>query len=370
MKKILLTLAVVLLIASFLGTLLFLWRRSTVEPERFETVQPFVTDIVKKTVATGSVVPRNEVSIKPRISGIIDALFVEPGDRVGKGELIARIAVVPNMQSLASAENRVNEASIRLDQAKRDFERLRALHQQDLIPLADFQQAETALATAREELSAAEDNLAVIQRGTRRQQGASTNTEIRSTIDGMVLEVPVEVGNSVIEVNNFNEGTTIASIADMDEMVFEGLVDETEVGKLQLGMELVLTVGAIEDENFHAVLEYIAPKGVEESGAIQFEIRAATQLEEDRFLRANYSATADIVLDRRDEVVALKESWVQFDGDQPYVEVRVGEQKFERRDVRLGLSDGINIEVLSGVDADTRLKDPTGTQRSTADASA
>lgn len=359
MKRILLILLLVALGVSFVGTLVFLYKRSTVAETVYETESPFVADIVKKTVATGSIVPREEVALKPRISGVIDAIYVEPGDRVARGDLIARIAVVPNMQALAAAEARVAEAKIRFEQAERDFDRNRNLHQQDLIPLAEFQEHETELAGAREELEAAEDNLAVIRRGTRRQQGASTNTEVRSTINGMALDVPVEVGNSVIEVNNFNEGTTIATVANMERMVFEGKVDESEVGKLRVGMELLLTVGAVQDETYHATLEYIAPKGVEEGGAIQFQIRAALELDPETFLRANYSANADIVLDRADHVLAIKESWLQFDGEQPYVEVRTGEQEFARREVELGLSDGLNIQVVSGVQKDALIKDPT-----------
>lgn len=362
MKRILLIALGLVMLVLFVGTLVFLYQRSRVQPINYEARQPFVTDIVNKAVATGAVMPREEVAIKPRVSGLVDELFVEPGERVEENDLLARIRIVPDMLNLSNAEARLAEARIRLQQALRDLERNRALFEQGLIPESSLNELETTYETARAEVDAAEDSLAVIQEGARRQSAQTANTLIRATISGMVLEVPVEVGNSVIEVNNFNEGTTIASIANMDEMVFEGYVDESEVGKLEEGMDLELTVGALEDRRFHATLEYISPKGVEEEeegGAIQFEIRAATELEPGVFLRANYSATADVILDRRQDALAIEESWLQFDGDQPYVEVRTADGGWERRDVEVGLSDGLQIEIVSGLSADARVKDPT-----------
>lgn len=358
MKKFLVIAVGLVLVLLFVGTLAFLYKRSKVQPTVYDTEKPFVTDIVKKTVATGSVVPRKEVEIKPRVSGIVDQLFVQPGDKVGVGDQVARIRVVPNMLSLTNARNQVAQAKIDLAKAKQDYDRNKPLHDQGLISDEEFTAFETALDHARAEVRAAEDSLAVIREGAPKEAAQTANTMIRATISGMVLDVPVEVGNSVIEANNFNDGTTIASVADMDEMVFEGKIDESEVGKLRKGMDLELTVAALEDERFHATLEYIAPKGVEESGAIQFEIRAATDLKPDVFLRANYSANADIVLDRRDQVLAVKESWLQFDGDTPYVEVEAGPNQYARRDIKTGLSDGINIEVVSGLEQQDRVKDP------------
>jgi len=358
MKKILVIAIGLVLVLLFLGTLAFLYKRSKVQPVVYETDKPFVTDIVKKTVATGSVVPRKEIEIKPRVSGIVGQLFVQPGDKVKLGDRVARIRVVPNMLSLTNAQSQVAQARIDLDKAKQDFDRNQPLHAQGLISDEAFTGFQTALEHARAQLRAAEDSLAVIREGAPKEAAQTANTMIRATISGMVLDVPVEVGNSVIEANNFNDGTTIASVADMDEMVFDGKVDESEVGKLREGMDLELTVAALEDQRFHARLEYIAPKGVEDSGAIQFEIRAATDLKPDVFLRANYSANADIVLGRRDHVLAVKESWLQFDGDTPYVEVQQGPNQYARRDIKTGLSDGINIEVVSGLTADDLVKDP------------
>lgn len=358
MKKLLIIALGVILVLLFIGTLSFLYKRSKVQPLVYEADHPSVMDIVKKTVATGSVVPRKEVEIKPRVSGIVDQLYVQPGDKVRVGDRVAKIRLVPNMLSLTNAQNQVLQAKIGLEKAQQDFDRNQPLHSQGLISDEAFATFQTNLERNKTELRAAEDSLAVIREGSPKESAQTSNTMIRATISGMVLDVPVEVGNSVIEANNFNDGTTIASVADMDEMIFEGKVDESEVGKLREGMDLQLTVAALEDERFHATLEYIAPKGVEESGAIQFEIRAATDLKPDVFLRANYSANADIVLDRRDKALAVKESWLQFDGDSPYVEVETGPNQYSRRDIKTGLSDGINIEVVSGLTADDKVKDP------------
>lgn len=355
-KKILLAVVGLALVAAFIGTLSFLHAKSQVEPVVYQTHEPFVADIVKKTVATGSVVPRKEIAIKPQVSGIVDELYVEPGQLVAEGDLVAKVTIVPNMISLSAAENRVNRAEINLENAETEAKRNRQLFEEGVLSQAGYQVFELALKTAREELSAAEDNLALIREGARKSSRLLTNTLVRATSSGMVLEVPIEEGDSVIEANTFNDGTTIATVADMDEMIFEGKVDESEVGKLTEGMALELTIGAIESRRFNAELEYIAPKGVEEEGAIQFEIRAALELDKQDFVRANYSATADIVLDRRDSVLALQESWLAFEEGEIFVEVETAPQTFERRAVETGLSDGITIEVLDGVGEGDKVK--------------
>jgi len=356
-KKILLSLLGLVLLASFAGTLYFLWAKSQEDPVVYETNNPFVASIVKKTVATGSVVPRKEIAIKPQVSGIVDKVYVEPGQVVTEGDLVAKVTIIPNMASLSAAENRLNRSRISLENAQTEYNRNRQLFQEGVVSEASFKVWEIELKNAKEEVAAAEDNLAVIREGARKKSAYSTNTLVKATSSGMVLEVPVEEGDSVIEANTFNDGTTIAAIADMDEMIFEGKVDESEVGNLQEGMELLLTVGAVEKEQFRATLEYIAPKGVEEEGAIQFEIRAAMDLKENVFIRANYSANADIVLDKREDVLAIQESWLQFDDDGTFVEVETGDQDFEARRVETGLSDGIVIEVLDGLTEEDRIKD-------------
>lgn len=358
MRKFFTAIGVLAMLALFVGTMVFLWKRSRTEPEVFETRKAFRESIIKKAVATGSVVPRKEVEIKPQVSGILEEIFVEPGDVIAKGDLIARVAIVPNMVSLAQAESRVKRAEIGLDNAQKEYGRNRELFQDGVLSASSFLPFETGLKTAREELSAAEDNLALIREGARKSSGQTTNTLVKATAGGMVLEVPVEEGDSVIESNTFNAGTTIAFIANMTEMIFEGKVDESEVGKLQVGMPLVLTIGALDTDRFDAVLEYIAPKGVEENGAIQFEIRAALSLKEGTFVRANYSANADIVLAKREAVLAIREAWMQTDGAETWVEVETAPQKFERRVIKTGLSDGITIEVLEGLTEEDAIKDP------------
>lgn len=358
MKKIFKIAGGLVLAGIFVYTLFFLYKKSETKPVLFKTQQPFVTDIVKKTVATGAVVPRREVNIKPRVSGIIEQLYVIAGDKVRKGDMIARIKIIPNMVSLNEAENRVTRARLSADNARIDFDRNKKLFDNKMIAYAEFQQIMLAYNNGKAELDAAENNLQLIKEGISKTAGTATNTIVRSTIDGMVLDVPLKEGSSVIESNTFNEGTTIATVADMGEMIFEGKVDESEVGKIRTGMELILTIGAIETEKFDAVLEYIAPKGVKENGAIQFQIKAKMELKKNTFIRAGYSANADIVLDKRDSVLAIPEALLIFENDQPYVEVETSPQTFEKRKVKLGLSDGINIEVLEGVDKSTRIKDP------------
>ncbi len=362
LKKVLFSLLGIALLASFAGTLYFLWAKSQEEPVVYETNRPFVASIVKKTVATGSVVPRKEVAIKPQVSGIIDRIYVEPGDIVKRGDLIAKVTIIPNMVSLSGAENRLSRSRISLENAETEYQRNRQLFQEGVVSEATYRVWEIELKNAKQEVLAAEDNLAVIREGARKKSAYAGNTLVRATASGMVLEAEVEEGDSVIEANTFNDGTTIATVADMTEMIFEGNVDESEVGKLREGMELLLTVGAVEKEQFRASLEYIAPKGVEEEGAIQFQIRAAMDLKENIFVRANYSANADIVLDKRDDVLAIQESWLQFDDEGTFVEVETGDQEFELRRVETGLSDGLVIEILTGLTEEDRVKHPGSVQ--------
>ncbi len=347
---------IIAVVGLFGGTLFYLYNKSKSKPVTFATETPFYTDIIKKTVATGSVVPRKQVDVKPQISGIIEQLFVEPGQSVRKGDLLARVKIIPNMVNLNNAESRVNRARISLEDTRRAYERQKVLFEDQVIALTEYQQYELSYLNALEELQSAENNLQLIREGVATTGGETSTTLIRSTIDGMILEVPVEVGHSVIETNNFNAGTTIATIADMGQIVFKGKVDESEVGKLREGIPLFLTIGAIADEKFEAVLEHISPKGVEESGAIQFEIRAALKLKENFFIRAGYSANADIVLDKRENVLAINERLLLFENDSVFVEVETTSQSFEKRPIKLGLSDGINVEVVEGLTVTDRVK--------------
>ncbi|NNM16916.1 MAG: efflux RND transporter periplasmic adaptor subunit, partial [Bacteroidia bacterium] len=324
----------------------------------YETENVIETNIIKKSVATGAVVPRKEIEIKPKVSGIIDQIYIEPGQMVKRGDLIARIKITPNMVNLNNAESRVNRSKINFNNVKIEYDRNLKLKQDEVISESEFKQFELNFNSAKEEMEAAQNNLDLIKKGSTKASGKSSNTLIRSTISGMVLDVPIEEGNSVIESNTFNDGTTVAFVADMGEMIFEGKVDESEVGKLKPGMDLILTIGAIDEEKFHADLEYISPKGVTENGAIQFEIRAKVVLDEGNFIRAGYSANADIVLDRKDSVMAVPENLVQFAEDSVFVEVRTGDQEFEKRLIKTGISDGINIEILEGLSKDDEIKQP------------
>ncbi|WP_372648350.1 efflux RND transporter periplasmic adaptor subunit [Draconibacterium sp.] len=359
MKKVFKILGVVVLVAIFGGTLFFLYNKSKKKTDFFENKNPFYSEVVMKTVATGSVVPRFEIEIVPQVSGIIDELFVEAGDKITKGQVVARIKIIPDMVTLNSAETRVNRAKIGFDDAQIDYDRQQKLFDKEVISYEEFKAAKVAYDSAREELTAAENNLELIKNGVTKKAETATNTLVRSTIDGMVLDVPVEEGNSVIQANTFNAGTTIASVADMSDMIFEGNVDETEVGKIREGMPIELEIGAIDKEKFAAVLEYISPKGVEENGAIQFEIKANVKLKEGQFIRAGYSANANIVLERKDNVMVIPEGLLQFENDSSFVEVNVGtaeEPNYEKRWVHTGLSDGINIEITEGLKVEDKVK--------------
>lgn len=350
------------LLVAFVGlvfwTFYFLYNKSQKPPETFETTQPFDTTIVKKTVATGSVSPRKEVNMKSQVSGIIEKLYIVAGQQVKQGDVIAKIKIIPNMLNLASAENRVNAAQINVDNTKLEYDRNKQLFDQSIISKSEFQAYELKLKTTQEELSAAKNQLQIIQEGVSKSSGTASNTLVKSTITGMILDVPVKEGGQVIESNTFNEGTTICSVANMGEMIFDGKLDESEVGKVQTGMDIVLTIGAIDEEKFQAKLEYIAPKGVVENGAIQFQIKATINKDNSSFLRAGYSANADIILSKKENVLAIPESVLQFEKEKSFVEVETSPQKFEKRFIKTGLSDGINVEVLEGLKKTDKLKLP------------
>ena len=350
------------LLVAFIGlifwTFYFLYSKSQKPPEVFKTVMPFDTSIVKKTVATGSVAPRKEVNMKSQVSGIIEKLYIVAGQQVKQGDVIAKIKIVPNMLNLANAENRISAAQVNYDNSKLDLDRNKVLFDQSVISKADMQAVELRVNSNKVELDAAINQLQIIKEGASKTAGSASNTFVKATITGMVLDVPVKEGGQVIESNTFNEGTTIASVANMGEMIFEGKLDESEVGKVHENMDIVLTIGAIDKESFNATLEYIAPKGITENGAIQFLIRAAISKDNASFLRAGYSANADIILSKKEHVMAIPESVLQFEKEKPFVEVETGNQIFEKRFIKTGLSDGINIEILEGIKKTDKLKLP------------
>ncbi|MCW3076879.1 MAG: family efflux transporter, subunit [Bacteroidetes bacterium] len=357
-KKIRNIILILLLVGGMIWTFYFLYQKSQQPPVVYNTVKPFDTTIVKKTVATGSVIPRREVNMKSQVSGIIEKLYIVAGQQIKQGDVIAKIKIIPNMLNLANAENRINTAQLNYDNAKVEYDRNKLLHDQNVISKSEFQVFELKIKATTEELSAAQNQLQIIKEGASKTSGSSSNTFVKSTITGMVLDVPVKEGGQVIESNTFNEGTTIASVANMSEMIFEGKLDESEVGKVQAGMEIVLTIGAIDKERFKAKLEYIAPKGITENGAIQFLIRASINKDNSAFLRAGYSANADIILAKKDNVLAIPESVLQFDNEKPFVEVETTNQQFKKQNIQTGLSDGINIEILDGIKKTDKIKQP------------
>ncbi len=358
MKKSVTVIILVVIALTFGGSMYYLYKKNAEDPVVYQTEKPSRQDIIKKTVATGSILPLEEVLIKPNISGVIEEIYVEGGDFVKSGDLIAKLKVVPNLSALNDAKNAIEDAKITLDDQRRNFSRQQTLFEKGVISQADLDRAQVSYDQAKQAYSAANKRYDIVRTGTTSGLSSAANTLIRATVSGMVLEVPVEVGNQVIEANTFNEGTTIAAIADIDKMIFEGKVDESEVGKIHENLPLEITVGAIEDRVFPAVLDYIAPKGNEENGAIQFEIKGTLDKQDSTFIRAGLSANASIILDRADSVIAVKEALVQFDPDtkQPYVEVETGQQQFERRDLELGISDGIWVEVKSGLEEDASIK--------------
>jgi len=334
------------------GTFVFLWKKAQPEVIEYEIVTPERGTVETKTVATGNVEPRYEILIKPQISGIISEVLKEAGQRVTEGEIIAKVKVIPEMGQLNSAESRVNVARISLEQVESTHRRDEQLFKQGILTAEEFDVSKANYRKAKEELANAQSSLEIVRDGISRNTRSSSTTQIRSTITGMILNVPIKVGNSVIQSNSFNDGTTIASVANMNDMIFRGNVDETEIGKIREGMPIKLTVGALGTRTFDAVLEYVSPKGEEKNGAIQFEIKAAVSLPDTSFVRAGYSANAEIVLERAANVLTIPESTVEFHGDTAFVQVVKQEkpkQIFEKRQIKTGLSDGIKIEVKEGL---------------------
>jgi HlyD family secretion protein len=346
MKKRVTIIILLLIVASFGGAMYYLYQKNAEDPITYETSEPSIQTIIKKTMATGSILPLEEVLIKPNISGVIEEIYVQGGDYVKSGDLLAKIKIVPNLNALNDARNGIDEEKINLDDQKRNYARQKILFDKGVISKVDLERAEVAQDQSKQSYSAANKRYDIVKTGTTSDYGNSANTLIRATVNGMVLEVPVEVGNQVIESNNFNEGTTIAAIADVDKMIFEGKIDESEVGK------------AIENKVFPAVLDYIAPKGKAENGAIQFQIKGTLKKQDSFFIRAGLSANASIILAKVENVLSIKEALVQYDDKtkKPFVEIATGDQKFERKNIELGISDGINVEVKSGISLEDKIK--------------
>ncbi|GAB5564655.1 MAG: efflux RND transporter periplasmic adaptor subunit [Winogradskyella sp.] len=372
MKRTTTIIVLALIVIVFGAALYYLWSKNQEDPVRYTTEKASKETIVVKTVATGSIVPEEEILIKPNISGVVDEVFVEAGEYVNQGDLIAKIRVIPNVSNLTSAKNNIasnqtalQTAEINYKTQKAIYDRQKELFEKGVVAANDFDQVNNTYLQAKQQVEQARINVQqsrqnydIIKTGTTSGLGKIAQTQVRATVAGMVLDVPVKAGNQVIEANNFNEGTSIASLADVKKMIFEGKVDESEVGKIKEDLPLEITVGAIENQKFDAVLDYIAPKGVEENGAIQFEIKGSLKAIDSTFIRAGLSANASIILDKVEDVLAIKEALVQYDQEtkEPYVEVAVGDQKFERRDIELGLSNGIYVEVIKGLSETDEIK--------------
>lgn len=372
MKRTKTVIILVVIVAVFATALIYLWKKNQEDPVTYTTEQPTEETIIVKTVATGSIVPKEEVLIKPNISGIVEEVYIEAGQYVKSGDLIAKIRVIPNVSSLTSAKNNIassqtalQTAKINLQTQQSNYDRQKSLFDKGVISANDFEgiknsylQTKQAVEQAQINVTSSRQNFDIVKTGTTSGMGNVAQTQIRATVSGMVLDVPVKAGNQVIEANNFNEGTSIASLADVKQMIFEGKVDESEVGKIKEGLPLEITIGAIEDKKFDAVLDYIAPKGLAENGAIQFAIKGTLKSIDSTFIRAGLSANASIILEKVEKVMAIKEALVQYDSktQKPFVEIEIGNQKFERQDVELGISDGINVEVKSGIKKTDKIK--------------
>jgi HlyD family secretion protein len=353
----------------FIGTFVFLWQKSQPKEIVYSEFTPKLDSIQKTTIITGKIEPRNEVYVKPQISGIITEILKEAGDYVQAGEVIAKVKVIPDMGSLSNAEARVRLADINLEQAKVDYDREKNLYDQKLVSADEFDKVSQQLRQAKHELSAATDALQVVRDGFSKSNASASSTLIRSTISGVILDIPVKVGNSVINSNTFNDGTTIATVANMNDLIFRGNIDETEVGQLSMGIPLKITIGALQDMTFDAALEYISPKATETNGANQFEIKAAVTVSRDADaskkgaakIRSGYSANAEIVLARADKVLTIPESAIEFSGDSTFVYVltdSTAEKNYDRRYVETGLSDGVNIEIKKGLTDKDKVRGP------------
>ncbi len=359
MKKVIKIVVFSLLGIGVIATFIFLWKKSQPKDIIYEIVEPQVGTIEKKTVVTGKIEPRDEVSIKPQVSGIISEIRKEPGQIVQVGDIIAIVKVIPEISSLTSAESQVRISKMNLDNVSKTYNRQKELKQKGVISSEEFEKSTLEYEKAKEDYESANDNLNIVKEGISKKYSQYSNTQIRATISGMILDIPVKVGNSVILSNTFNDGTTIATVANLKDMIFKGKMDETEVGKVKEGMNMILTIGALNDIKFNAILEYISPKGTEDGGAVFFEMKAAAKIPDTTFLRAGYSANAEIILEKAKDVIIVPESSIEYNGDSTFVYVldtQIQKQTFNRKPVKVGLSDGIHIEIKSGIDKTDKIR--------------
>ena len=348
---------IIVLILGLLFAIAYFVRTNSTSAIQYDTTTAFTSSIQKTSVVTGTVIPEDEVEIKPQLNGIISEIMVEEGDMVNNGDLIAIIKVVPDERSVYGAQSQVNSAELNVKNAERQMQRAEELFSKQIISQQEFEDAELRFNTAKENLQAAQNDLEIIRKGSV-SGSSSANTNIRATITGTILEIPIKLGDQVIAANSFNSGSTVAIIADLNKMIFEGQVDEAEVGKLEVGQDLSVSMAAIPDKEFQAKLKFVAPKGTEAGGAVQFKIEADLTLDESSFIRAGYSANGTLVVDNRQDIMVIAEALLQFDRrtSVPYVEVETSSQNFERRDITIGLSDGIKVEILDGLEITDKIK--------------
>ena len=358
MKKFGRILTILLVAAVFIGTFAYLFQRSRPKEIQYEELAPEMGTISKSTVVTGKIQPRDEVNVKPQISGIVAELYKEAGQTVQQNEVIAKLKVIPDMNQLSSAQSRVRLSEVNLKQAQTNYDREKKLYDQQLVSAEAYEQVRQALQQAKEEHAIAKETLEIVRDGVSSSNKSGSTTLIRSTISGLILDVPVKVGNSVTQSNTFNDGTTIATVANMDDLIFDGNIDETEVGRLHIGLPVRITVGALQDLAFDAALEYIAPKATESNGTNLFEIKASVTVPADVTIRSGYSANAEIVLQEAHEVLTIPESAIQYEGEKTYVFVKEADGSYVRRDVETGLSDGVTIEIRSGLSPEDIVRGP------------
>ncbi|MBO7436616.1 MAG: efflux RND transporter periplasmic adaptor subunit [Bacteroidaceae bacterium] len=358
MKKVIKYIVVALIALVFIGTFVFLYKNSQPEEIRYQELPAQKQDVARSTVLTGKIVPRNEVNIKPQINGIIAEIYKEAGQMVQQGEVIARLTVIPDMNSLSAAQSRVRLSEINLKQAQTNFDREKALYEKNLISAEEYEKTEQALSQAKEEYAASQESLEVIRDGVSSKNATSSSTLIRSTITGLILDIPVKVGNSVIQANTLNDGTTVATVANMNDLIFEGQIDETEVGSLYEGMPLTITIGALKDYTFDADLEYISPKAVENNGANQFKVKAAVKVDSEHTIRSGYSANAQIDLEKATNVLTVPESALEFVKEESYVYKKGQDGTYTMTKVQTGLSDGVNIEIKEGLSEGDTVRGP------------
>ena len=358
MKKVIKYIVVALIAVVFIGTFVFLYKNSQPEEIRYQELPAQKQDVARSTVLTGKIVPRNEVNIKPQINGIIAEIYKEAGQMVQQGEVIARLTVIPDMNSLSAAQSRVRLSEINLKQAQTNFDREKALFEKNLISAEEYEKTEQALSQAKEEYAASQESLEVIRDGVSSKNATSSSTLIRSTITGLILDIPVKVGNSVIQANTLNDGTTVATVANMNDLIFEGQIDETEVGSLYEGMPLTITIGALKDYTFDADLEYISPKAVENNGANQFKVKAAVKVDSEHTIRSGYSANAQIDLEKATNVLTVPESALEFVKEESYVYKKGQDGTYTMTKVQTGLSDGVNIEIKEGLSEGDTVRGP------------